>query len=94
MIGSDGVLFNVQHFVSYQISSPPRSTACMACTSLQPLPSRMVSVPMAVPGGRGIRRRGGGGAVWRHPAPWEVGRENVIGILVEAKKEVKISKSP
>ena len=48
---------------------------------------------MAGLGGHGGWRYGNG-AVWRHPAPWEVGRENVIGILVEAKKEVKISKSP
>ena len=48
---------------------------------------------MAVPGVIGGRWCGSGGAV-RQPAPWEVGQEEAIGILVEAKKEGKIRKIP
>ena len=44
-------------------------------------------------GGRGGRWCGSDGAV-RQPATWEVGREEVIGILVEEKKEGKRRKSP
>ena len=49
---------------------------------------------MAVLDGRGGRWHGGGDAVCRQPAPWEVGREEVIGILVEAKKEGERWKIP
>ena len=48
---------------------------------------------MTGPGGRGGRWCGSDGAV-RQPAPWEVGREEAIGILVEEKKEGKRRKSP
>ena len=54
----------------------------------------MVSVPIAGPGGRGGRLHGGGAALWRHTESWEVGRENVVVILVEAKKEGKRRNSP
>ena len=52
----------------------------------------MFSVPMMGTGGRGGRWCGSDGAV-RKPATWEVGREEVIGILVEEKNEGKIRKS-
>ena len=80
--------------ISDQISNPPRSTTRVACASTQPLPPRIVSVPMVSPGGRGGWRRGGDGAVWRKLTPWEVFRENVIGILGEANKEGKGGKYP
>ena len=48
---------------------------------------------MVGPGGHGGRWNGGGGAVCRKPAPLEVGQEEVIGILVEAKKEGKRRKT-
>ena len=47
---------------------------------------------MAGLGGRGDWWSGGGGVVCRQPDPWEVRREEVIGILVEAKKEGGIRK--
>ena len=43
-------------------------------------------------GGCGGRLCGSDGAV-RQPTTWEVGREEVIGILVEEKKEGKRRKS-
>ena len=43
-------------------------------------------------GGRGGRWCGSDGVV-RQPATWEVGREEVIGILVEERKEGKRRKS-
>ena len=49
---------------------------------------------MDIPGGRGLRRRVDGSAVCKKPAPWEVGREKLIRILVEAKKEGKRRKIP
>ena len=61
----------------------------MACAILYPLQSHMLSVLMAVLGGRGGQWCDGGGAVYRKPVPWEVGREEVIGILVDEKKEGK-----
>ena len=54
----------------------------------------MVSVPIAVPDGRGGQRGDGRGAVWRYLAPWEVGWDNVVGVLFEAKKEGKKGKPP
>ena len=49
---------------------------------------------MEIQGGHGVRRRVGGGAVCRQLAPWEVGREKLISILFEAKKEGKRRKIP
>ena len=66
----------------------------MACASPQPLPYRMLCVLMESPGGHGVRRRVGGGAVCRQLVPWEVVCEKVISILAEAKKELKRRKIP
>ena len=41
---------------------------------------------MVILGGSGFWSHGGDGAVCRQLAPWEVGREKVIDIRVEAKK--------
>ena len=65
----------------------------MACSSLQPLPSRMLRIPMESPGGCGVRQFVGGSAMCRQKATWEFGREKVIITLVEVKKEVKKGKS-
>ena len=58
----------------------------------------MCSVLIAIPGGHGGQRRGGSGgssAMCRKLAPWKVGWENVIGILVSlGKKKGKRRKSP
>ena len=79
---------------SFMISKFSRSTARMACDSPQSLPYQMLSVPMVGPDGCGVRWHSSGGAICRQPDPWEVGRDKVIGILVEAKKEVKRRKIP
>ena len=49
---------------------------------------------MAAPGESDGRRRGYGRTMCRQPATWEVGREKVIGILIEEKSEGKIRKIP
>ena len=49
---------------------------------------------MVSPGGLGGQRHGGGGAVCRQTAPWEGGRQKVIGILLRAKNEVKRREIP
>ena len=54
----------------------------------------MLCVPMEVPSGSGEWWRGSGSAVCRQPEPWEVVQEEMIGILVEAKKEGKRRKIP
>ena len=81
-------------FFSAMRSNPPHSTSQMVCAIPQPLPPRTMSVLMESPCGRGVRQRGGSGAVCRQTDTWEVGRKNVIGILVKAKKEGKTRKIP
>ena len=49
--------------VSDMRSKPPRSIVRMACVSLQPLSSQMLSVPMASLGGRGSHQCNSGGAM-------------------------------
>ena len=62
-------------------SKPPSSTAWNACTSRNPLLSRMLRLLMATPGRRGGQRPSGGGAKWSQLAPCRIGRVKEIGIL-------------
>ena len=49
---------------------------------------------MMVLGGCRVQRRRTGGTVCRQPAPWGVGWDKVIGIIVEAKKRRKNKEKP
>ena len=73
-------------------SKPLRSTARMACARPNPLPSQMFGFPMEIQGGCGGRRRDGGSAVCRQSAPWKIGLEKVIVILVSTGKKVREKK--
>ena len=75
-------------------SIPPCSTSWMDCSSPQPLPPCMLSVPMERLDGHGVQQRVGAGSMCRHPARWEVSHKNVIIIPVEAKEEGKRRKTP
>ena len=57
----------------------------MDCASPNTWPYWMFSVHMTSLGGRWGRQRGGGGAVCRRSAPWGIGQEKVIVILVGSK---------
>ena len=70
------------------MSEKPRSTAQMACTSLKPNISQMISVLMLILGGRWGRQRFGGGAMCKRLELWVIGRERLSAVLVE-KKRVK-----
>ena len=80
--------------VSDMIPNLSRYIPWVACASLHPRPYRMLRVLMEILGGRGLRRHVDVSAVCKQPAHWEVGRENLSSILVEAKKEGKRRKSP
>ena len=79
--------------VSNMISKLPRSTTRMACASLKPVPSWMLNALMASLVGHWGRRHGGDGVVCKQLAPWRIGLERVIVILVGTGNK-GIRKSP